>query len=322
MSRLKIGTAPDALGALVTGDKARPRRGHEFFTEDPYLVEEDVRLLQSDNHNETLAKVRMQMERYLQEKRLDYRLTSDLEFNAIPAAYLEGTGYRRKVAFDVGLWASPPVPPRVPSQNLKSSSWPEWGPPRLVLEVLSEKTEHVDRREKWQICRRMGVPEFWLFDPRKATRALEGWRLDAAGLYQPIEASRDGELNSEVLGTRLRGHDYTLEWWDRDLDDWYSVEKQGRAEGHVEGRAEGHVEGHAEGRAATLVESLMGVARFYLDAERLNRCLAALQRRSREDLPSVETLMQAITSARAPADAAEAVLLGTHDMSPESPDAV
>ena len=313
MSRLKVGTAPDAWVDPATGDQARPRRGHEFFTEDPYLVEEDVRLLQSDNHNETLARVWMQMEQYLREKEMDYRLTADLEFNAIPAEYLEGTGYhQRKVAFDVGLWASPPVPRRVPSQNLKSSSWTEWGAPRLVLEVLSEQTEHVDRREKWQICRRMGVQEFWLFDPGKATRALEGWRLDADGLYQLIEANENGELDSTVLETRLRSHDYRLEWWDRDLDDWYSIEKQG----HAEGRAEGH----AEGRAAALVESLMEVARFYLDAERLDLCFAALQRRSREDLPSVETLMQAITSARDPADAAAAVLFGTHDAPPpESP---
>ena len=303
MSRLKVGTAPDAWVAPATGNQARPRRGHEFFTEDPYLVEEDVRLLQSDNHNETLARVRMQMEQYLREKEMDYRLTADLEFNAIPAEYLEGTGYRRKVAFDVGLWPSPPVPRRVPRQNLKSSSWTEWGAPHLVLEVLSEQTERVDRREKWQICRRMGVQEFWLFDPRKATRALEGWRLDADGLYQPIEANESGELDSTVLETRLRSHDYRLEWWDRDLDDWYSIEKQG----------------HAEGRAATLVESLMGVARFYLDAERLDLCFEVLQRRSREDLPSVETLMQAITSARDPADAAAAVLFGPHDAPPESP---
>ena len=308
MARLKVGTATDSLGTPVTEDEALSRRGHEFFTEDPYLVEEDVRLLQADDHNKTLASVRMQMERYMQEKGLDFRLTSDLEFNAIPAAYLEGTGYRRKVAFDVGLWDSPPAPKHIPGQNLKSSSWTAWGPPRLVLEVLSDQTERVDRREKLPICRRMGVQEFWLFDPRKVTRALEGWRLDADGLYHPIAANRNGELDSIVLGTRLRGQDYRLEWWDPDLDDWYSVEKQS------------HAEGHAEGRAATLIASLMDVARFYLDSERLDVCLAALQKRSREDLPSVKTLMQAITSARAPADAVEAILLGTPDMSPESPD--
>ncbi len=312
-------TVASPLAALQKQEQAVPRQSHELFTDDPYLVEEDVRLLQAENHTRTLAYIVMQMERYLQEKALGLRLTSDLEFNAIPAQYLAGTGYRRKVGFDIGLWASPPAPDLIPSQNLASISWPEWGPPRLVLEVLSEKTESVDRREKQPICRRMGVLEFWLFDPRKETRALQGWRLDEAGQYQPVVANRDGELHSEVLGTWLRGHDYRLEWWDRDLDDWYSMEKRGRAEGQAEGRAEGQ----AEGRAAALVESLMGVARFYLDAERLDLCVAALQNRAWEDLPSVETLMQAITSARPPADpaaAAEAVLLGTHDMSPTSAD--
>ncbi len=330
MPGLRVRSATNALAPPANPEKTSPRV-HEFITEDPYLVKEDVRLSQAENHLGTLAHVWTQMEQYLQEKGLGYRLTADLEFNAIPATYLAGTGYRQKVAFDIGLWASPPAPQRIRSQNLGSISWPEWGAPRLVLEVLSAQTEHVDRREKRQICRRMGVLEFWLFDPRKATRALEGWRLDAAGRYHAIEANEDGELDSEVLETRLRGRDYQLEWWDWDFHDWYSTERQeraeGRAEGHAEGRAEGRAEGHAEGRAegraegstATLVESLRGVARFYLDADRLDRCLAALRERPRADWPSVDTLMQAITSARAPADAAEAVLRGTPAAPPGSP---
>ncbi len=305
MARLKVGTAPDTWAAPATADPARPRRGDEFFTEDPYLVEEDVRLLQSDNHNKILGYLREQLEQYLQEKGLAYRLTADLEFNAIPAAYLEGTGYRRKVAFDIGLWPMPPAPHRDPRHNLKSSSWTEWGPPRLVLEVLSEQTERVDQREKWQICRRMEVAEFWLFDPRKETRTLEGWRLDMDGRYQPIEANQDGTLDSAVLGTRLRGHAYQLEWWDAELHDWYAAEKQR----HREGRREGHREGRREER----IESLMGVARCYLDTERLDTCLKALQGRAQEDMPHLETLVQAIISARTPADAVEAVLLGASD---------
>lgn len=329
MARLMIEAATDAWSAPEHGTRTLPRKAHEFITEDPYRVEEDVRLSQAENHWDALAHIWTQMEQYLQEKKLNYRLTADLEFNAIPAAYLEGTGYRWKVAFDIGLWSSPPAPQRVLHRNLGSISWPEWGAPRLVLEVLSAQTEQVDRREKRQICRRMGVYEFWLFDPRKETRALEGWRLDDAGLYQPIAVHGEGELDSEVLETRLRGHNHKLEWWDRDLDDWYSAEKQsrveGRAEGHAEGHAEGRAEGHAEGyvegqakgRAATLVDALMSVARFYLDAERLDPCWEALQKRAWEDLPSVETFMQAVTSAQVPAAAAEAVLLGSHDECPE-----
>lgn len=169
-----------------------------------------------------------------------------------------------------------------------------------MLEVLSEQTERVDRDEKRHICRRMGVAEFWLFDPRKATRALEGWRLDAAGRYQPIAADRDGALDSTVLETRLRGHAYRLEWWDWELDDWYTVEKQVRAESHAD----------------ILVESLMGVAKFYLDAERLELCRTALQSQAWENLPSVETLMQALTAAPVPAAAVESVLRGTSDARP------
>ncbi len=304
MSELGIGAATDVLAPRENPEKAVPHV-HEFITEDPYRVQEDVRLSQAENHFETLAHIRIQMDRYLQDKELGYRLTADLEFNAIPAVYLEGTGYRQKVAFDIGLWPSPPIPKRILRQNLGSISWPEWGAPHLVLEVLSHQTERVDRQEKRQICRRMGVQEFWLFDPREETQSLEGWRLDAAGLYQSIEANQAGELHSSVLGTQLRCHDCQLEWWDSDLRDWYSVERQRYTEGRIEGRTEGWIEGR--------IESLMGVARFYLDAERLDTCLEALKGRSQEDMPRMETLMQAITSSPAPADAVEAVLLGTQD---------
>ena len=324
MPELGIGSATDVLATLENQEEASPRV-HEFITEDPYRVQEDVRLSQAENHFGTLAHIRIQMDRYVQEKELGYRLTADLEFNAIPAAYLEGTGYRQKVAFDIGLWPSPPIPKRTLRQNLGSISWHEWGAPHLVLEVLSKQTERVDRQEKRQICRRMGVQEFWLFDSREETQALEGWRLDAAGLYQPIEANQAGELHSSVLGTWLRCHDCQLEWWDFDLSDWYSVEKQrytegrieGRTEGRIEGRTEGRIEGHTEGRieghTEGWIEALMGVARFYLDAERLDTCLEVLKGRSQEDMPRMETLMQAITSSRAPADAVEAVLLGTYE---------
>ena len=48
---------------------------------------------------------------------------------------------------------------------------PDW-----VCEVLSERTEAIDRGRKMRIYRREGVRHVWLVDPRIGT--LEVWRLD------------------------------------------------------------------------------------------------------------------------------------------------
>ncbi len=48
---------------------------------------------------------------------------------------------------------------------------PDW-----VCEVLSDRTEAIDRGRKMRIYRREGVEHLWLLDPRSKT--LETWRLD------------------------------------------------------------------------------------------------------------------------------------------------
>ena len=77
---------------------------------------------------------------------------------------------------------------------------PEW-----ALEVASESTRRVDLSRKPAIYARVGVPEFWRFDPsggRYYRFALNGLRL-VDGEYQPIELTTepDGILKgySEVL---------------------------------------------------------------------------------------------------------------------------
>jgi len=55
--------------------------------------------------------------------------------------------------------------------------WEEDGRgPSVIIELLSETTEHVDRGEKMQVYARLGVGEYFLFDPFSAV--LEGYDLD------------------------------------------------------------------------------------------------------------------------------------------------
>ncbi|XXT21984.1 Uma2 family endonuclease [Sorangium sp. So ce429] len=86
-------------------------------------------------------------------------------------------------------------------------SWVVWQEngrtPDLVIELLSESTESVDRGEKMRIYAKvLRVPEYFLFDPMKNT--LEGHVLDIGSRsYERMVSNADGELVSQQLGLRL-----------------------------------------------------------------------------------------------------------------------
>ena len=89
--------------------------------------------------------------------------------------------------------------------------WREGKPPDWVLEVASPGTQVEDRRTKPSRYAKIGVPEYWLFDPKgdvypRGTPRLQGFEL-VDGEYQPLESRLvDGErtIRSEVLGLDVR----------------------------------------------------------------------------------------------------------------------
>ena len=90
--------------------------------------------------------------------------------------------------------------------------WTEGKPPDWVLEVASPSTALADLDEKRRKYAAMGVPEYWLFDPRGTIFArqgkpqLQGLKL-VDGHYRPLAAGLmddEGMVRSEVLGLGLR----------------------------------------------------------------------------------------------------------------------
>ena len=76
--------------------------------------------------------------------------------------------------------------------------------PDLVLELLSPKTWQRDVEVKPGLYEDLGVREFWLFDPLgRLPRAVNGWRLDAGGIYAPVPVLPHGGCRSAVLGLDL-----------------------------------------------------------------------------------------------------------------------
>lgn len=89
--------------------------------------------------------------------------------------------------------------------------WEENGQvPDVVVELLSEKTEHVDRGEKMRIYARLRVGEYFLFDPFSAV--LDGYELDVLrARYEKKVPDAEGRLRCERLGLYLSA--VTSELW-------------------------------------------------------------------------------------------------------------
>ena len=76
-----------------------------------------------------------------------------------------------------------------------------------MLELLSPKTWRRDVEAKPGLYEDLGVREFWLFDPiGRLPRAVNGWRLDAGGAYEPVRVLPDGGCRSAVLDLDLVAH--------------------------------------------------------------------------------------------------------------------
>ena len=70
--------------------------------------------------------------------------------------------------------------------------WEEGKPPDWVLEVASPSTQENDRGSKRQRYAALGVPEYWLFDPKgdaypRGTPRLQGLGL-VDGAYRPLDS--------------------------------------------------------------------------------------------------------------------------------------
>jgi Uma2 family endonuclease len=88
-------------------------------------------------------------------------------------------------------------------------TWAERAKPVAAIDVTSKKTRKEDQRPKRELYARLGVQDYFLFDPEQdwLERPLMGFKL-VQGAYVPIPPAADGSLVSEVMQVRLipEGH--------------------------------------------------------------------------------------------------------------------
>jgi Uma2 family endonuclease len=96
--------------------------------------------------------------------------------------------------------------------------WEEKAGPAVVIEVTSRTTRREDLEKKRDLYARLGVREYYLYDPRFARLQyldppLQGLRLEGE-VYRPMATDADGALISEALGMRLHLIDRQLRLFD------------------------------------------------------------------------------------------------------------
>jgi Uma2 family endonuclease len=89
--------------------------------------------------------------------------------------------------------------------------WEEGRHPNVVFEITSRSSRDEDQMYKPQIYARLGVPEYFLYDPtgEYLDPPLQGFRLVGSD-YVPIEPDNSGALRCEELGLLLRLADNNL----------------------------------------------------------------------------------------------------------------
>ena len=90
-------------------------------------------------------------------------------------------------------------------------TWVEKAIPCVIIEICSEETWRRDLREKRTDYERLGIKEYFIFDPeaKYLKPPLRGFRLRGRK-YQELKPNARGELLSKELGLRLVREDYML----------------------------------------------------------------------------------------------------------------
>ena len=99
--------------------------------------------------------------------------------------------------------------------------WEEGVPPAVVFGLTSRSTRGDDLRSKYDLYERLGVTEYFLFDPlgEYLRPPCRGYRLHQ-GRYRPQVAAEDGSLWSAVLRLALHARGAQLRLYDPARQRW------------------------------------------------------------------------------------------------------
>jgi len=150
--------------------------------------------------------------------------------------YYEEGDPRQRVAPDVFVARGVPDAKR---QRRTYLLWEEGAAPEVAFEITSAGSRREDTVSKRTLYERLGVREYFLFDPlgEYLRPSLQGHRL-VGGAFEAMAPAGDGSLHSEALGLELRVRDGVLRLHDPLSGQWLlSPDEQVVARQEAEARA-------------------------------------------------------------------------------------
>jgi Uma2 family endonuclease len=138
----------------------------------------------SYSHQRTVGRVFLKLSRLLEEKGLGEVLISPID------VYLD-----EKNVFQ------PDTVVLLKEGKAKVEEKGIFGPPDVVVEILSPSTAYYDLIVKKEVYERAGVKEYWLLDPNRKT--FEIYKNTEEGFKLSFQAREKGKVLSEILGLEI-----------------------------------------------------------------------------------------------------------------------
>ena len=205
---LTFGKSPIKSAPTPTGQKGAVLRSPDLKPRPIFYPESDGQpLAETELHMDLLVESKEALKHY---------------FRDDPAIYVGGSIFLYYVEGRADLSVSPDCFVAFGVHKGKRRTyklWEEGAPPSLVIELTSRKTHREDLGPKREVYARLGVTEYFLFDPEGLCFCpqLQLFRL-VDGAYEHVlpHARDDGWLSlpSAVLGLEVRTRKDALRWWD------------------------------------------------------------------------------------------------------------
>jgi Uma2 family endonuclease len=165
--------------------------------------------------------------------------------------------------------------------------WHEGKAPCFVLEVTSKTTRQEDQTSKKTRYARLGVEEYFLFDPRSEYLhpPFQGLRL-TGGEYQPLRLDPDGGLTSRTLGITFKPQGKSLRMTDaqtgRPLLTYEEWKAKAEAAEERAAAAEERAEAESAARRAAEERAVQAEERAAAAEERIQALAEELERLRRQ----------------------------------------
>ena len=186
----------------MSGERIVKLRADAGQSAEDILPDSDgLRMAEGDEHCRAILSIRMTLD-------VRHRHSADTYVTGDLLMYYDQEDWSKRVAPDVMVV-------RGVAKRMRRSYvlWEEGKPPDCVVEVSSWDSREQDRTEKREFYARLGVQEYFLFDPlfekTEHEGRLQGFRLLGGRSVEMGPGGLAGsrtELQSEVLGVSLRPH--------------------------------------------------------------------------------------------------------------------